>query len=123
MTSAASAAAAASFYLGLLNKDEAGLAQAWFSLDVLSRYRDQGFELIRSETVGRLKGGGWTLDFGIVDEAGVLHASLRDLIAALPQGEREHWSAHVVTPAASANFLRMQLHPRSCIDDGEPRRW
>ena len=116
--------AVSSFYRGLLTKGEPGLAQVWFALDVLRKYRDEGCELIRTDSVGRLKGrGGWTLDFGIADEAGLIHASVRDLVDRLPEGEREHWTAHVVTPPISANFLSMQLHPRSCVDDGETRRW
>ena len=44
-------------------------------------------------------------------------------IAALAASVREHWAAHVTALPLSENFLRMQLSPGSCFDDGEARTW
>jgi hypothetical protein len=42
----------------------------------------------------------------------------------LPEGERTHWAAHAAGAAElSTNFLRMQLAPGSCFDDGDVRPW
>jgi len=100
------------------------LAQVTFDAAVLDRYRGQPvYSLIRTDTVGRLKQeGGWSLDFGIGPDDRHVHGCLRDL-AALPEEERLHWATHAVLPNGSRNFLQMCLHPGSCIDDGEVRRW
>ena len=100
------------------------LALVSFDVAVLDRYRaESGYALIRTNTVGRLKReGGWSLDFGISRDERHLHACLGDL-AALPEEERQHWAAHAVLPGVSRSFVQMRLHPGSCFDDGEVRRW
>src|SRR3990172_371784 len=100
------------------------LAQVSFDGAVLNRYRGKpAYSLIRTNTVGRLKReGGWSLDFGISADEGKVHACLGDL-GALPEEDRGRWAAHAALPGASRNFLRMRLHPGSCFDDGEVRKW
>jgi hypothetical protein len=102
-----------------------GAAQLWFDRRVLDRYRHQpGWRVMRTNTVGRVRSPeGWSLDFGIAPGEQLVHASLSDLSQRLPAGERRHWAEHLVTPAASANFLTMRLVPGSCIDDGDLRDW
>ncbi|MCH8994187.1 MAG: hypothetical protein IH959_04380 [Chloroflexi bacterium] len=106
------------------------LLQLSFTAAVLDKYRAAaGYELIRTDTVGRLKReGGWTIDLGIGDlgsgeEGGIIHACLRDVLHALPEAEREHWAQHVVALPMSRTFLQMRLAAGACIDDGEVRAW
>jgi hypothetical protein len=96
-----------------------------FDATLLDRYRGKaGYSIIRTDTVGRVKQeGGWALDFGIADDDRLIHASLGDILNALPESEREHWAKHVATLPLSRNFLQMRLAPASCIDDGEVREW
>jgi hypothetical protein len=102
-----------------------GLAQVWFDERVLDDYRAQsGARVMRTNTVGRVRSAaGWSLDFGIAEREGLIHATLTDLSQRLPASERQHWTQHLVTPAASRTFLSMRLAPGSCIDDGELREW
>ena len=101
------------------------LVQVSFDIAVLEKYRDgAGYSLIRTDTVGRLRReGGWAIDVGIGEEGRTIHASLHDLMNALPQDEREHWAQHVVARPMSEKFLQMRLAAGSCIDDGEVRPW
>ena len=101
------------------------LFQLSFAAAVLDKYRGAaGYELIRTDTVGRLKReGGWTIDLGIGEEDGIIHACLRDVLHALPEEERDHWAQHVVALPMSRTFLQMRLAGGSCIDDGEVRSW
>jgi hypothetical protein len=115
---------AVAYRRALANADPA-LVQLWFDSAVVQRYRERGdFQLIRTDTAGRVrKQGGWSLDVGIADD-GSVHASWQTLAYGLPEEERAHWAAHAVAAAGvSANFLRMQLSPGSCFDDGELRTW
>jgi hypothetical protein len=118
-----------------------GVAQVWFDAAVLDRYRHvQSFSIKRTDTVGRVRGASWRLDFGIglpgketafqrpspdaQGEGGaVIHASIGDLVTQLPEAEREHWASYVVMPGASTNFLLMQATKGACIDDGDTRDW
>jgi hypothetical protein len=99
------------------------LLQVSFDAAVLDKYRGApGYELIRTDTVGRVKrAGGWTIDLGIA--GGTVHACLQDLLHALPEEEREHWAQHVTALPMSRHFLQMRLTPSACIDDGEVRPW
>jgi hypothetical protein len=101
------------------------LLQLSFNATVLDKYRGApGFELIRTDTVGRIsRQGGWTLDVGISPDEGYVHASLRDVLTGLPEEEREHWAPHLVTLPLSRTFLQMRLSPGSCIGDGDVRDW
>jgi hypothetical protein len=99
------------------------LVQLSFSPSVLDKYRaSKAFTLIRSDTAGRIsKEGGWTIDVGIAN--GTIHASLGDVLDNLPDDEREHWAAHVLTPRLSEKFLQMRLSAGACINDGDARPW
>lgn len=90
---------------------------------MLDKYRSaSGYSLIRTNSAGRVRReGGWSLDLGIGE--GTVHANLRDVMANIPEAERDHWAEHAIAPPLSANFLQMQLAPNSCFDDGELRPW
>ncbi len=115
---------AVALYLRVLGGD-LGAAHLWFDEHVLDRYRSQaGWRVMRTNTVGRLRSPeGWSLDFGIAGDDGLLHTSARELSERLPAPERQHWAQHVVVPATSRNFLTMRLAAGACIDDGELRDW
>ena len=110
----------------LRDRDPA-LLQILFESAVLDRYRAAPrFSIIRTNSAGRVKlEGGWSLDFGIAEADSVVHASWRALAERLPDSELEHWGEHVFAGEheLSENFLRMQLAPGSCFDDGEVRTW
>ncbi len=108
-----------------LRSREPALLQIVFDADVLDRYRgDARFSIIRTNSAGRVKmEGGWSLDFGIARDDTLVHASWRALCERLPDGETEHWAEHVIGDELSENFVRMQLSPGSCFDDGELRAW
>jgi hypothetical protein len=113
-------------YRKALSSDDPALLQLAFDAAVLDRYRgDAAYQVIRTDSAGRVrKQGGWSLDFGIADDDRIVHASWRALVDQLPAGEREHWAAHATVAAAlSDNFVRMQLSPMSCFDDGDVRAW
>lgn len=116
-------------YSRVLARGAERLAQVWFRSRVLDKYRgSSAYSIIRTNTAGRLsRARQWSLDFGIADaadaQATLIHASLGDLTQKLPEEERDHWAQHVVTPPVSANFLKMQMSPGSCFDDGEVRAW
>lgn len=111
-------------YRRALSSGDASLLQLAFDVAVLDRYRGTaGHALMRTDTVGRVhRPGGWTLDVGIAPGETQIHASWSALVA-LPQEEREHWAAHAAGPPASEMFVKMQLAPGSCFDDGELRPW
>lgn len=115
--------------LGRILSGRSGLQQIWFDASVLEKYLEaDGYQVLRTDSAGRLgKARSWSVDFGIVDSADdlptLLHLPAESLGARLPAAEREHWQAHAVALPMSLNFLRMQLHPEACIDDGEIRRW
>jgi hypothetical protein len=101
------------------------LAQVWFAAAVLDRYRaDAGYKVIRTDTVGRVRGPQWMLDFGIAGaDDSVIHASARELAERLPEAEVAHWAAHAAGPPVSGNYVAMQLTRGACIDDGDVRSW
>lgn len=100
-----------------------------FRAEVVAKYRGiEGAQVIRTRTVGRVAiRGRWSLDMGIVDGASPaeseVQVTLADLLQRLPEGEREHWVAHLVTAPMSANYLQMKLSAGACIDDGETAAW
>ncbi len=102
-----------------------GLAQLWFDAAVLDKYRAQpGYKIVRTNTVARLRGPQWTLDFGIAGQGDALiHLSVADASSRIPEGEREHWATHAAPLPASANSLLMQITRGACIDDGDVRAW
>jgi hypothetical protein len=101
------------------------LAQVWFRSDVLDRYRgNAAYRVIRTNTVGRVRGPQWLLDFGIAGEGdGLIHVSAGELAGRLPPSEQEHWGAHAAWLPASENYVLMQLTRGACIDDGDVRSW
>jgi hypothetical protein len=111
--------------LGRVLAGAPAMAQVWFRAEVLDRYRElAGYRLIRTDTVGRVRGAQWLLDFGIAGEAdGLIHVSAGDLAERLPESERAHWAAHAAGLPLSANFVLMQLTRGACIDDGDVRAW
>jgi hypothetical protein len=112
-------------YRRAFQQQDPALVQVSFDIAVLDKYRGAaGVSLIRTDTVGRIKReGGWSIDVGIGEEGRTIHASLYDLMHALPPDERDHWALHVVALPLSERFLQMRLSPGSCIDDGEVRSW
>jgi hypothetical protein len=108
----------------LRNRDP-GLLQVAFEADVLDRYRGKRqFTIMRTDSAGRVRvEGGWVLDFGIADNDRIVHASWQALAEHLPEEERVHWAEHAVSEELSENFLRMQLAPGACFEDGELRTW
>lgn len=108
----------------LANADPS-LLQITFDAGVVDRYRGRAdFQVIRTDTAGRVrKQGGWAVDFGIAEDERTIHSSWSAIAHQLPEDEREHWAAHVTGTAMSENFLRMQLAPGSCFDDGDVRTW
>ena len=100
-----------------------------FRVEVVAKYRDiEGAQVIRTRTVGRVAiRGRWSLDMGIVDGASLpdteVQVTLGDLLQRLPEGEREHWIAHLMAEPVSANFLQIKLSSGACIDDGETAPW
>ena len=112
-------------YRRAFTSDDASLVQLFFDAAVINRYRgDSAYQVIRTDTAGRVrKQGGWAIDVGISSDGKTVHASWRDVAHVLPAAEREHWADHAVAPPLSENFLRMQLAPGSCFDDGDVRSW
>jgi len=100
--------------------------QVFFDPSVVDKYRAaSGYEVIRTDTIGRIKrAGGWAIDVGIAGDGRALHACLRDVLQGLPDEEREHWAQHALPlPGMSRFFLQARLAPGGCIDDGEVRPW
>jgi hypothetical protein len=102
-----------------------GLVQLWFAATVLDKYRPQSaYKIQRTNTVGRLRGPQWMIDFGIAGpDDSLIHVSFADASTRIPSGEREHWAAHAAPLPASTNYLMMQLTRGACVDDGDLRAW
>lgn len=109
-------------YRKTLLANDGGLIQVTFDGAVLAKYRDAGYSIKRTRTVGRVKAPSWSVDFGIGPGGNTIHASVRSLLA-LPEAERQHWALHTAEPDLSENYLKMLLHPGSCIDDGDTTDW
>jgi hypothetical protein len=113
-------------YRRVLTKGDPALLQLAFDAAVLDGYRGKpDYQVIRTNSAGRVrKQGGWSLDFGIAGDDRLVHCSWAALANALPESEREHWAMHAAPAAAvSDNFLKMQMSPGSCFDDGDVRSW
>jgi hypothetical protein len=109
-----------------LTSNDPALLQVAFEVAVLDRYRaSSGYQVMRTDTVGRIKKtGSWSIDFGISPGDATIHASWQALTLALAEDERQHWAMHAAARyEPSEMFLRMQLSPGSCFDDGELRSW
>jgi len=105
----------------LLGGDPA-LIQVEFDVAVLGKYREAGISIKRTRSVGRVKAATWSIDFGIEPGEAVIHAGIGSLLA-LPETERQHWALHTCAPGLSEHYLKMLLHPGSCIDDGDTTDW
>ncbi len=109
-----------------LSSGDPALLQVGFEASVLDRYGETAsYDVMRTDTVGRVKKqGGWSVDFGISPGEAAIHASWQALTLTLPEDERAHWASHAAAGfEPSEMFLRMQLSPGSCFDDGELRSW
>ncbi len=101
----------------------AEMAQVIFRVAVLEKYRESSdARVTRTNTVGRVKGTSWTLDFGIAPDENSVHVPLSALKTRLPERELEHWLSFVDDSRFSENFLKMQSS-HACIDDGGYREW
>lgn len=101
----------------------AEMAQITFRAAVLDKYLQSGeARVTRTNTVGRVKGASWTLDFGIAPDESRVHVPLAALKTRLPEKELAHWLSFVDDSHFSQNFLKMQS-AHSCIDDGGYREW
>lgn len=114
-------------------------AQLWFDAAVLDKYRDAGAQVVRTDTIGRVKLTQWSLDFGIAesdqaDAAGagsaagaggsvVIHVAIGEAHARIPEAERAHWAAHAIALPLSTNYVMLQLSRGHCVDDGDLRSW
>jgi len=106
----------------LVNKDT-GALPICFDIAVLEKYRAAGYTLFRTKSAGRVQSPeGWRLDFGIVDDAGVIHASAAD-VCKLPRAERQHFAAHVRMPPLNARFLKLHMGLGACVDEGDIEDW
>ncbi len=114
--------AAKTLYRRMLTSGDTAHVQLTFDPSLLARYRDAGHQLKRTNTVGRVKAPAWSIDFGIGPGDATIHAGIASLLR-LPEAERQHWAMHLAEPALSENYLKMLLHPGSCIDDGDTRDW
>lgn len=112
-------------YRRAMTAGDPALLQLCFEAAVVDRYReDAAFQVIRTDTAGRIrKQGGWSIDFGIAEDGAMIHASWGAISTALPESERAHWAAHATAQPLSENFLKMQMAPASCFDDGDIRSW
>lgn len=106
----------------LMNKDPGALPLC-FDMVVLDKYREGGCTLLRTRNAGRVHSPeGWRLDFGIVDEAGIIHASAAAVLQ-LPRAERRHFAAHVRTAPLNGRFLKMHMGLGACVDEGDIETW
>lgn len=106
----------------LVEKD-AGALPLVVSMAALERYREAGYTLMRTRSAGRVQSpDGWRLDFGIVDEDGVIHAAVRDVLK-LPRKERIHLAQHVIDVPLNARYLKLQLGQGGCVDEGDIIAW
>jgi hypothetical protein len=99
--------------------------QLFFSANVLDKYRGSSdYKIIRTDTSGRLsRPGGWSVDFGISGEGdSIIHIPVESLVHRIPDAEKEHWLAHMVSLPMSANFVKGLIRP-GCLDDGNIRSW
>lgn len=99
--------------------------QLFFDSRVLDQYREKtDFKMIRTDTSGRISRlGGWSLDFGISGKNDtIIHIAADGFIHRLPETERDHWLAHMITLPVSENYLKGLIRP-GCLDDGAIREW
>lgn len=101
--------------------DHQAILPLWFEATLLEKYREHPYQVMRTNSAGRLKlEGVFTLDFGIPKTPGVIHASL-EAVSRLPEKERSHFLDHLLVLPLSLPFLQMQFAPGSCFDDGDSR--
>ncbi len=95
-----------------------------FHASVVDTYRERGAKVIRTRSVGRITFPGlWSLDVGIAADDSEVQVPFEDLLDRVPEEERAHWLAHLVSEPASINYLRMRTAGPACIDDGDAEVW
>ena len=92
-----------------------------FNVAALLPYVARG-EVKRTDSVGRVKTAGWTLDFGIAPDEQTIHVPLGVFVQKVPEKERAAWLEYADASRFSENFLKM-LSSHACIDDGTFRAW
>lgn len=112
----------AKYYTRLFEEKDFAAIPIEFSIDVLSRYREQGNTMIRTRSAGRVEGDGWRIDFGIVDAEGCIHAAAGDIMK-LPLSERRHWAQYARSQGLNGRFLKMRLGLGACVDEGDIEVW
>ena len=113
-------------YRRAIEKGDPALLQVSFAVAVLDKYRESSaHSVIRTDTVARVrKQGEWSFDFGISPGEATVHAAWAALMTQLPEDERAHWASHTAPTASYSDmYLRMQLSPNACHDDGDLRDW
>lgn len=110
------------YLLQVLAAKDHALFPVAIDASVLLEYAKEGATLYRTKTAGQVRTSEWKLDFGILDEEGVINVTLGDLFR-LPKGERERLAAHLVTPPLNARFLKLRLGMGGCTDEGEIEAW
>jgi hypothetical protein len=112
-------------YADVARGDKLEKVQLFFSADVLDKYRGSGdYKIIRTNTSGRLsRPGSWNVDFGISGEGdSIVHIPVDSLVHRIPDAEKEHWLAHMISLPVSASFVKGLIRP-GCLDDGDIRPW
>lgn len=89
---------------------------------VLEEYAKEGAKLYRTKTSGQVRTKEWKLDFGILDDEGVITVTLGDLFR-LPKKERERLAQHVADQPLNARFLKLRMGGGACTDEGEIETW
>lgn len=112
----------AKYYTRFLEERDFTAIPLQFSIDVLTRYREQGNTMIRTRSAGRVDGDGWRLDFGIVDKEGWVHVAAGDLMK-IPRSERRHWAQFARSTGFNGRFLKMRLGLGACVDEGDIETW
>jgi len=89
---------------------------------VLEEYAEEGATLYRTRTAGQVRTAEWKLDFGILDDEGVINVTLGDLFR-LPKKERERLAQYVAGQPLNARFLKLRMGGGACTDEGEIESW
>ena len=110
------------YYLQAFSTKDHTLIPIAIDAKVLEEYAGHGAKLYRTKTSGQVRTAEWRLDFGILDDEGVICVTLGDLFR-LPKEERERLAEHVVSPPLNARFLKLKMGGGACTDEGEVETW
>lgn len=114
---------AQTYLTSIFEQRDEGAIPVCFDMEVLQKYAGGGYTLMRSKNAGLLRARqGWRLDFGIADEAGIIHTSIGDVFK-LPKSERSHFATYLKTGPLNGRFIQMRLGGGACVDDGETVSW